>query len=78
MRTCSLFQLFDGPQVVTTGVLRGIGETRTPMIVAFIGYWIIGFPTGCTLCFAFGYGASGLWVGTLVGLCAVGAVLLAV
>jgi len=72
------FQLFDGLQVVTTGVLRGIGDTRTPMIVAFIGYWILGLPTGYILGFAFGRGVSGLWVGLLVGLCFVGAVLLAV
>ncbi len=40
----SVFQLFDGLQVVGTGVLRGIGDTRTPMIFNLIGHWMIGLP----------------------------------
>ena len=74
----AFFQLFDGLQVVTTGVLRGLGDTRTPMVVALIGYWVLGLPTGYVLCFTLGYGVSGLWVGMLVGLFVVGVILLAV
>ena len=74
----ALFQLFDGLQVVTTGVLRGIGDTRTPMVVALTGYWVLGLPTGYVLCFTLGYGVSGLWVGMLVGLFVVGVILMAV
>jgi MATE family multidrug resistance protein len=67
------FQLFDGTQAVTTGVLRGIGDTRTPMIVNVIGHWVLGLPVGYALCFRFGWGVTGLWIGLSIGLifCAV-------
>lgn len=70
------FQLFDGIQVVTTGVLRGIGDTRTPMIANFVGYWIVGLPLGCWLCFKLGWNAQGLWIGLCVGLVLIGTSLL--
>ncbi len=74
----ALFQLFDGLQVVTTGALRGLGETRTPMMVGLVGYWGLGIPTGYHLCFNAGWGVIGLWVGLAVGLASAGAVLLVV
>ena len=56
-----VFQLFDGTQVVLTGALRGTGDTRTPMIANLVGYWVLGLPVGCVLCFHGGAGvpASG-------------------
>jgi MATE family multidrug resistance protein len=71
----ALFQLFDGMQVVATGALRGVGETRIPMVTAAVGYWMVGLPLGYVLCFRSGYGASGLWIGMAVGLFTVGVVL---
>ena len=67
------FQLFDGTQAVTTGVLRGIGDTRTPMMVNVIGHWVLGLPVGYALCFRFAWGVTGLWIGLSIGLifCAV-------
>jgi len=62
------FQLFDGTQAVATGVLRGLGETRIPMIVNVIGHWVFGLPVGYALCFAFGWGVTGLWIGLSIGL----------
>jgi multidrug resistance protein, MATE family len=62
------FQLFDGAQAVVTGVLRGIGETRMPMIINIIGHWIFGLPVGYVLCFWYGWGVLGLWIGLSVGL----------
>ena len=47
-----MFQLFDGIQGVTTGVLRGLGDTRTPMITNLISHWLFGLPVGYSLCFA--------------------------
>ena len=58
------FQLFDGTQAVATGVLRGLGETRMPMIVNVIGHWVFGLPVGYALCFVFGWGVTGLWMGS--------------
>jgi MATE family multidrug resistance protein len=74
----ALFQLFDGLQVTTIGVLRGLGDTRSPMVAALIGYWVLGLPAGWVLAFPLGVGIRGLWFGMLVGLLTVGVALLAV
>lgn len=78
LRIAAFFQLFDGLQVVATGALRGVGDTRTPMICHFTGYWVIGLPIGSLLCFRYGVGAPGLWVGLSVGLIVIGIVLVEV
>jgi MATE family multidrug resistance protein len=58
---------------VTTGILRGIGDTRTPMVMNVIGHWVLGLPVGYALCFRFRWGVAGLWIGLSIGLifCAV-------
>ncbi len=63
-----LFQVFDGLQVVAIGLLRGLGDTRTPVIINGIGFWCIGIPVSLWLGFGLGYGAVGLWWGLVVGL----------
>jgi MATE family multidrug resistance protein len=70
------FQLFDGVQVVTTGALRGAGDTKTPMLANFVAYWFIGIPLGYFLCFRLGWGALGIWIGLCVGLMIIGSALL--
>lgn len=72
---CSVFQPFDSLQAVTTGVLRGIGDTRTPMLCNLAGHWAIGLPVAYTLCFSRGWGVAGLWTGLSVGLILVGVAL---
>jgi len=72
----ALFQLFDGLQSVATGVLRGLGDTRTPMLSNLAAHWLLGLPIGYVLCFVAGWGVVGLWVGLSLGLIAVGIVLL--
>jgi multidrug resistance protein, MATE family len=74
----ALFQLFDGLQGVITGTLRGLGDTRTPMVTNLAAHWLVGLPVGYTLCFIAGWGAAGLWWGLSVGLILAGAVLLTV
>lgn len=66
------FQLFDGLQIVMTGALRGIGNTRLPMLANLFGYWAFGLPIGAILCFHFKLGVSGLWIGLSMGLIAIG------
>jgi len=73
----AVFQLFDGLQGVGTGVLRGLGDTRTPMIWNLAGHWLIGLPLAYLLCFVAEWGVVGLWIGLSVGLILVGIVLLA-
>ena len=72
------FQLFDGAQAVATGVLRGAGDTRTPMITNIVGHWILGLPVGYALCFMFGWGVAGLWIGLSIGLTFVSVILIVV
>ena len=73
----ALFQLFDGLQGVATGVLRGFGDTRTPMLWNLAGHWFVGLPVGYVLCFVWGWGVIGLWVGLSTGLILVGVALVA-
>jgi MATE family multidrug resistance protein len=78
LRVAAVFQLFDGLQVVATGVLRGVGDTRTPMLWNLAGHWMLGLPVGYLLCFRHGWGVTGLWVGLSIGLTIVGIVLVGV
>jgi MATE family multidrug resistance protein len=70
------FQLFDGTQTVLTGALRGLGNTRTPMLVNLAGYYVLGLPLGWWLCFRAGYGLNGLWTGLTAALVAIALCLL--
>jgi MATE family multidrug resistance protein len=74
----AIFQLFDGVQGVATGALRGLGDTRSPMLWNFAGHWLIGLPLGYALCFVAGRGVSGLWWGLSTGLFVCGVALLTV
>jgi MATE family multidrug resistance protein len=71
----AVFQLFDGLQAVATGVLRGLGDTRTPMMVNLVGHWLLGLPVGYLLCFTVGMGVAGLWIGLSTGLIVCGVIL---
>jgi MATE family multidrug resistance protein len=62
------FQVFDGAQTVATGALRGLGETRFPMLINFAGYWLLGLPLGAWLCFHMRLGLFGLWIGLTLAL----------
>ena len=66
----ALFQLADAMQVMALGLLRGIRDTRVPMIAAAISYWVIGIPSGYFLAFRADFGGAGLWLGLVAGLLA--------
>lgn len=68
LRIGALFQVFDGAQIVLTGALRGLGETRLPMVANLLGHAVVGIPLGYFLAFHRGGGPHGLWIGLLVGL----------
>jgi MATE family, multidrug efflux pump len=62
------FQVFDGIQTVSTGALRGLGETRVPMLANLVGYWVLGLPLGFFLCFGLRQGIHGMWIGLTLAL----------
>jgi MATE family multidrug resistance protein len=68
LRVAGAFQIADGVQVTASGALRGLKDTRVPMLVATFGYWGIGFWLGRALAFQFGLGVVGLWWGLFAGL----------
>lgn len=70
------FQLFDGVQAVAAGVLRGLQDTRVPMMIALFGYWLPGFGTSVWLGFGTGLAGIGIWIGLAAGLIVVSALLL--
>jgi MATE family, multidrug efflux pump len=78
LRIAALFELFDGFQIVATGALRGLGDTRSPMIAHLLGYWAVGVPAGYILCFTLHWGATGIWIGLTAALILIGIALLAV
>jgi MATE family, multidrug efflux pump len=73
----ALFQIFDGIQVSTMGALRGLKDTRKPMLLAIVAYWPIGLVVSYTLAFPFGLNETGLWSGLVIAL-AVAASLLSI
>lgn len=71
LMVAAAFQLADGAQVVGAGVLRGLQDTRVPMILAGLGYWIAGFGSALLLGFTLGLEGVGIWIGLAVGLAVV-------
>jgi MATE family multidrug resistance protein len=65
-----VFQLVDGLQAIAAGLLRGLKDTRIPMILALISYWPIGFFAAWFFAFPAGFGGIGVWFGFLAGLAA--------
>ena len=72
----ALFQVFDGAQAIAAGMLRGMQDTRVPMIYAGIGYWGIGLSAGVFLAFPMELAGVGIWLGLATGLAAVSAMMI--
>jgi MATE family multidrug resistance protein len=70
-----VFQLFDGTQAVTAGILRGAGDTRVPMLINLGGFWLFGIPLSLLLGFRTSMGPVGLWWGLAAALAIVAAIL---
>ena len=69
------FQLFDGAQAVAAGALRGLQDTRMPLLIALFGYWMVGFVIAIWLGFYTPLQGTGVWIGLAVGLVVVAALL---
>lgn len=72
-----LFQLADAAQVMALGLLAGVQDTRVPMFLATISYWLVGIPASYVLAFPLGYGGPGLWLGLAIGLTVAAALMMA-
>jgi multidrug resistance protein, MATE family len=70
-----LFQLFDGTQVTMGAALRGLSDTRVPLLIALVGYWLVGFPVSYILAFPLGLNGVGIWWGLAAGLASVAVIL---
>jgi MATE family multidrug resistance protein len=68
LAVAALFQLFDGAQVIGASMLRGLQDTRVPMIFAALGYWVVGLGSGYLLAFPAGFQGVGIWIGFALGL----------
>jgi len=66
------FQVFDGLQAVTSGILRGTGDTRVPAVLHLVAFWGVGIPLGSYLGFRTPLRERGLWIGLVAGLAAAG------
>jgi len=72
-----VFQIFDGLQVAGAGALRGVGDTRVPMIMNLVGFWFVGLPVSAWLAFRAGFGPQGVWWGLALGIGVVAVLLMA-
>ena len=68
MAYAAVFQYPDGLQALSAGALRGLKDTRVPMVITVLAYWGVGLPLGAWLGLARGEGAPGLWTGLILGL----------
>ena len=70
LAVAAAFQLFDTMQALASGILRGLKDTRVPMVFAIVSYWLVGMPAAYFLAFPLGFGGVGVWAGLGLGLLA--------
>jgi len=76
LKIAALFQIFDASQAALANMLRGVHDSRIPLIIALLGYWAVGAPVGVALGFGTSLGAVGVWIGLALGLAAVAVLLM--
>ncbi|WP_239520576.1 MATE family efflux transporter [Pseudooceanicola aestuarii] len=72
----ALFQLVDAAQAMALGLLRGLQDTRLPMIYAAVSYWVVGCPVAYVLGFVLDWGGVGIWLGLATGLACAGVLMM--
>jgi multidrug resistance protein, MATE family len=77
VKVAAAFQLVDGAQVIGAGMLRGLHDTRWPLLFALVGYWVVGLGIGSWLAFAADWKGLGIWIGLASGLASVAGLMLA-
>jgi MATE family multidrug resistance protein len=73
----AIFQYSDGVQMCAAGALRGLKDTRMPMVYTIVSFWVVGLPVGYYLTITRGMGPSGMWMGMIAGLTLAAALMLA-
>ncbi len=76
LAAAALFQVVDAAQVMSLGLLRGVQDTRVPMVIAAFSYWAVGVPASYVLGFTLGFGGPGIWLGLALGLALAGVFML--
>lgn len=71
LRVAAAFQLVDGAQVIGAGMLRGLHDTKWPLVFALVGYWVVGLGIALWLAFSLDWRGVGIWIGLASGLAAV-------
>ena len=77
LKVAAAFQLVDGAQVIGAGMLRGLHDTRWPLVFALVGYWVVGLGIGTWLAFGADWKGLGIWIGLATGLASVAVLMLA-
>ncbi|HEX3421837.1 MAG TPA: MATE family efflux transporter [Sphingomicrobium sp.] len=77
LRVAAAFQLVDGAQVIGAGMLRGLHDTRWPLLFALVGYWVVGLGIGSWLAFGADWKGLGIWIGLATGLASVAVLMIA-
>jgi MATE family multidrug resistance protein len=77
LAVAALFQIFDGGQVIGAGALRGLKDTRWPMVFAGFAYWVVGIVCAVGLGFGLGLGGRGIWIGLAAALAVAAALMIA-
>jgi MATE family multidrug resistance protein len=77
LKVAAAFQLVDGAQVIGAGMLRGLHDTRWPLVFAIVGYWVVGLGIGWWLAFGADWKGVGIWIGLATGLASVAVLILA-
>ena len=76
LKVAAAFQLVDGAQVIGAGMLRGLHDTRWPLLFALVGYWVVGLGIGSWLAFGADWKGLGIWIGLATGLASVALLML--
>jgi len=76
LRVAAAFQLVDGAQVIGAGMLRGLHDTKWPLVFALVGYWVVGLGIALWLAFSLDWRGVGIWIGLASGLAAVAVLML--
>ena len=76
LRVAAAFQLVDGAQVIGAGMLRGLHDTRWPLVFALVGYWVVGLGIGPVAGLQLDWRGVGIWIGLAGGLAAVAVLML--